>query len=229
MLRDLPRRRAAGGARPNRCRGGRCRQAGSTLLRVEAASKRFGGLVAVNECRLRGQRRRNRRPDRPERRRQDHHVQPHHRRAARRRRHDRVPRPRHHRARAQRRIAGAGIARTFQHVKLRPNMTLLDNVLLGTYCAHARRLPRRRAAARPRRGAQRARRGAAPARSASGSATSRTSSPAICRSAASASSRSRARSPPIRCCSSSTSRPPACAARRSWRSPSCCARCARTA
>lgn len=33
----------------------------------------------------------------------------------------------------QRRIAQAGIARTFQHVKLRPKMTLLDNVLLGTY------------------------------------------------------------------------------------------------
>lgn len=33
----------------------------------------------------------------------------------------------------QRRIAEAGVARTFQHVKLRPNMTLLDNVLLGTY------------------------------------------------------------------------------------------------
>ncbi|MBV1697007.1 MAG: branched-chain amino acid ABC transporter ATP-binding protein/permease [Hyphomicrobiales bacterium] len=33
----------------------------------------------------------------------------------------------------QRRIAEAGIARTFQHVKLRPKMSLLDNVLLGTY------------------------------------------------------------------------------------------------
>jgi len=33
----------------------------------------------------------------------------------------------------QQRIAAAGIARTFQHVKLRPTMTLLDNVMLGTY------------------------------------------------------------------------------------------------
>jgi branched-chain amino acid transport system permease protein len=35
--------------------------------------------------------------------------------------------------RAQRRIARAGVARTFQHVKLRKTMTLLDTVLLGTY------------------------------------------------------------------------------------------------
>ncbi|WP_102224757.1 branched-chain amino acid ABC transporter ATP-binding protein/permease [Acidimangrovimonas sediminis] len=34
---------------------------------------------------------------------------------------------------AQRKIAQAGIARTFQHVKLRPRMTLLDNVMLGTH------------------------------------------------------------------------------------------------
>jgi branched-chain amino acid transport system permease protein len=34
---------------------------------------------------------------------------------------------------APRHIAAAGMARTFQHVKLRPNMTLLDNVLLGSY------------------------------------------------------------------------------------------------
>ena len=33
----------------------------------------------------------------------------------------------------QRRIAEAGIARTFQHIKLRPSMSLIDNVLLGTY------------------------------------------------------------------------------------------------
>jgi branched-chain amino acid transport system permease protein len=35
--------------------------------------------------------------------------------------------------RAQRQIARAGIARTFQHVKLRKTMSLLDTVLLGTY------------------------------------------------------------------------------------------------
>jgi branched-chain amino acid transport system permease protein len=34
---------------------------------------------------------------------------------------------------AQRRIAARGVARTFQHVKLRPDMTLLDNVVLGAY------------------------------------------------------------------------------------------------
>ena len=33
----------------------------------------------------------------------------------------------------QRRVAAAGIARTFQHVKLRPSMSLIDNVLLGIY------------------------------------------------------------------------------------------------
>ena len=33
----------------------------------------------------------------------------------------------------QRQIAKAGIARTFQHVKLRPSMSLIDNVLLGLY------------------------------------------------------------------------------------------------
>jgi branched-chain amino acid transport system permease protein len=34
---------------------------------------------------------------------------------------------------SQSRIAKAGIARTFQHVKLRPRMSLLENVMLGTY------------------------------------------------------------------------------------------------
>ncbi|HML14761.1 MAG TPA: ATP-binding cassette domain-containing protein [Xanthobacteraceae bacterium] len=48
-----------------------------------------------------------------------------------------------------RRRAARGMARTFQHVKLRPDMTLIDNVLLGTYgrtragiCGGALRLDR---------------------------------------------------------------------------------------
>ena len=44
------------------------------------------------------------------------------------------------------------MARTFQHVKLRPNMTLIDNVAARHLSAHALGLPRRRLAARPRRG-----------------------------------------------------------------------------
>ena len=36
-------------------------------------------------------------------------------------------------AKPARQIAAAGIARTFQHVKLRPGMTLLDNVALGAH------------------------------------------------------------------------------------------------
>lgn len=34
----------------------------------------------------------------------------------------------------QRQVAQLGLARTFQHVKLRPHMSLLDNVALGAYC-----------------------------------------------------------------------------------------------
>jgi branched-chain amino acid transport system ATP-binding protein len=39
--------------------------------------------------------------------------------------------------RPQMQIARMGIARTFQHVKLRPNMTLIDNVALGAYARTA--------------------------------------------------------------------------------------------
>ena len=129
----------------------------------------------------------------------------------------------------QRQIARSGMARTFQHVKLRPRMTLLDNVLLGTYSRTKTGLVAGALRLEPGGG------GAAPATrrcgssNGSASATSRSSSPAICRSAISASSRSPARSPPIRRCSCSTSRRPACAARRSSSSPNCCGRCARTA
>jgi branched-chain amino acid transport system permease protein len=56
-------------------------QRGELLLEVQAVRKAFGGLVAVNDVSFHP-RRRHRRPDRPQRRRQEHHLQPDHRRAA---------------------------------------------------------------------------------------------------------------------------------------------------
>ncbi len=98
-----------------------------------------------------------------------------------------------------RHIAAKGMARTFQHVKLRPNMTLLDNVLLGTY-------PRTRTgffagALRLDRNEERSARagGAAPVAARRASARNSANLPAICRSVNSACWRSRARSRPIRC------------------------------
>ncbi len=98
----------------------------------------------------------------------------------------------------QRRIAAAGIARTFQHVKLRSSMSLIDNVLLGTYLrtrsgfvAGALRLDRaEEARARFEALRQLERVGL------DGNRQRRL--PATCRSAASAFLKSRARSPPIR-------------------------------
>ena len=119
---------------------------------------------------------------------------------------------------AQREVARLGIARTFQHVKLRPQMSLLDNVALGAHARTSAGVLRAGLAARPRRGAADPRRGVAPARPHRPRRRAPTSSPAACRSARSASSRSRARSPPTRCCWSSTSPPRACAAPRRRRS-----------
>ena len=85
----------------------------------------------------------------------------------------------------------------------------------------------RRAAARPRRGSAHARRSARARSSAWVSQRTCSTPPEACRSASSASSRSRARSPRIPRCCCSTSLRRACATRRSRRSPRCCARCGR--
>ena len=97
----------------------------------------------------------------------------------------------------QRRIAEAGIARTFQHVKLRPSMSLIDNVLLGTYVrTHAGFL---KSALRLDRGEEaRARSEALAQLKRVGLGEQPYDRPATCRSAASASWKSRARLPPIR-------------------------------
>ena len=196
------------------------------VLTIERATKRFGALAAVNNVSfevkpgeilgligpngagkstllnlITGDRQAERRPDR-------------------------VPRRRHHEAAAARHIAARGIARTFQHVKLRPNMTLLDNVAARGLSAHAVGISRRRdfGSTAPRKGPRSSRR--CGSCSASASARRPASSPATCRSASSACWKSRARSPPIRWWSCWTSRPPACAASRSSAVATCCAPCA---
>jgi ABC-type sugar transport system ATPase subunit len=124
--------------------------------------------------------------------------------------------------RDSREIARLGMSRSFQHVRLLPKMSVLENVAIG---AHLRgsggcfRRPgawsaRRKSACSPKpRG-----------RSAgSGWRPTCTTRPARWPWASSASSRSPAPWPPTRRCCCSTSRPPACASRRRKPSPSCCA------
>ena len=66
--------------RPRRCRDAPCRAPGTPLLSVERLRKRFGGLVAVNDVSFDVTAGRDRRADRPERRRQEHAFNLHHRR-----------------------------------------------------------------------------------------------------------------------------------------------------
>ena len=61
-------------------------------------------------------------------------------------------------------IARRGVSRTFQHVKMIPDMTVLENVALGAHLRGRAGVLARDAAPRPRRGAPRCCRGRAPAR-----------------------------------------------------------------
>ena len=136
-----------------------CRKAGAPLLEAEKMQKQFGGLVAVNEVSFSVRGRRDRRTDRPQWRRQEHDLQPADRR--------RPPTSATSVFSASastgcvaRQIAGRGVARTFQHVKLAPQMSVLENVAIGAHlrgragafrrCFRARPGARRRASsARP--------------------------------------------------------------------------------
>jgi ABC-type dipeptide/oligopeptide/nickel transport system ATPase component len=110
---------------------------------------------------------------------------------------------------SSREIAGLGMSRTFQHVRLLPKMTVLENVAIGAHRAAAR-ASARRLAPRPRRGGAPAARGRDPgrARRPQGLHVRRGRQPGP-GPAAHPRDRPRPVSDPACCCS--TSRPPACA------------------
>ena len=122
-------------------------------------------------------------------------------------------------------IARRGIGRTFQHVKLVPGMSVLDNVALGAYLRGNAGVVRRRVRARPGGGGARRRRRPRARSIASGFCRISTTQRAACRSASSGSSRSPVRSPPIPRCCCWTSLPRDCATSKSRSSPRCCGNC----
>ncbi len=111
-------RAAAGHAR----RAARDRRRAKTVRRRDRGQRRL----------LRRAGPRDRGADRPERRGQEHDLQPHHRRAARHRRQHLPARQAIHDAPPQE-IVDLGVSRTFQHVKLVPDMSVLENVAIGTH------------------------------------------------------------------------------------------------
>ena len=105
-------------------------------MAVQGVSKAFGGIQAVRGLQLRRGAAAHHRADRPQRRRQDHGVQPHHRLPARRRAAPSATRARSCSACAPHEVEARGVVRTFQHLRLWSKMTRARE--------RAARLPRRR-------------------------------------------------------------------------------------
>ena len=190
--------------------------------------KQFGGLVAVNRVSFEMRTRRDPRPDRPERRRQEHDVQPDQRLCCRLSggeirfagRPDLA-------ACCRRRSPGSASRARFQHVKL-----ISPDERCSTTSPSAPRCAARKGCVATCLGLDRAeedalmREAGAPGapRRADGADAGAGRQPAAGQAAR---GRDRPRAlPPIRRCCCSTSRPPGCASRRSRNWRDCCARCA---
>ena len=123
-------------------------------------------------------------------------------------------------------IARRGIGRTFQHVKLMPQMTRARQCRAGRLSARRGRCGARRIQARPRRGGTHQGRSRAGHRTGRPHRSTPMRPPAAWRWASSASSRSPARSLPTPCCCCSTNPRRACVSWRSRNLPRSCASCA---
>ena len=119
--------------RPRRRERGAGRRRRAPILEARQVTRRFGGLRGRRRGRPRRRRGRDRRADRAQRRRQDHVLQLPHRPVRADRGRDPVRRQARSGLRPDR-VTKAGIARTFQNIRLFANMTALENVLVGRHC-----------------------------------------------------------------------------------------------
>ena len=110
-----------------------------TLGVADGVTKRFGGLVAVDNMSFELARERGAGADRAERLRQDHDAEPDLRRAEADRRARSGSTATTFRLRRQARSPTAGVARTFQIVRMLPSLTVLENVAAGGVFGHSRR------------------------------------------------------------------------------------------